>query len=43
MEKSVSVPSITVFSVVEGHRSKINPMKLNNMKCAGQCTCRCCK
>jgi len=31
------------FSVLKGATPKLTPMRMATLKCAGQCTCRCCK
>ncbi len=31
------------FSVLKGVRPQLTPMRMATLKCAGQCTCRCCK
>ena len=40
-----SGPSIGVFSVVAGKRGKFSNFntRATTLKCAGECTCRCCK
>jgi len=31
------------FSVLKGSHPQLTPMRMATLKCAGQCTCRCCK
>lgn len=34
---------VAKFSVLKGSTPKLTPMRMATLKCAGQCTCRCCK
>ena len=34
---------VAKFSVLKGSTLKITPMRMATLKCAGQCTCLCCK
>ena len=42
---SASQPRVGVFSVVHGKRGLFEKLgtRAANTKCAGECTCRCCK
>jgi len=31
------------FSILKGVRLRPTPMRMTTLKCAGECTCRCCK
>lgn len=31
------------FSVLKGVHPQLTPMRMTTLKCAGKCTCRCCK
>jgi len=31
------------FSVLKGARPQLTPMRMTTLRCAGECTCRCCK
>jgi len=41
MDKTKAV--IARFSVLKGDRPKLKPVTSPQLKCAGECTCRCCK
>lgn len=42
---SAEQPRVGVFSVVHGKRGSLEKLgtRAANTKCAGECTCRCCK
>lgn len=41
--KTLNKAKVAKFSVLKGVYPKLTPMRMTTMKCAGQCTCRCCK
>jgi len=34
---------VAKFSILKGRQPKITKMRLADMKCRGECTCKCCK
>lgn len=45
IKQASNQPRAGVFSVIRGSRGKLEKLgtRAANTKCAGECTCRCCK